>query len=75
MKTYHHALIGAVAASLPDLVLLTFAWRKDWLPESYYLVKVHRFIHSPRGLVLVWCIAWTSHIVIDWFSKHNTAKE
>jgi hypothetical protein len=72
MSSFKHALVGAAAAVLPDLVLFTFAWRKQWLPEDHKLVKLHRFIHSPAGLVLVWCVAWSTHIVLDWFSHHNT---
>jgi hypothetical protein len=70
MKTHHHALVGATASVLPDLLLFLFGWRRKWLPESHPLVRGHRFLHSHHGLLFVWLIGWSTHIVIDWFT-HN----
>lgn len=66
-----HAAIGATVAVLPDIALFAFGWRKDILPESHKLVKVHRFIHSSKGLLFVVCLAWASHVVVDWLTPHN----
>ncbi len=72
MKTYQHAIIGAVVAAAPDLVLLTFGWRKQWLPEAHSLVRAHRFLHSPWSLLLIIPLAWMSHVIVDQHSTHRT---
>ncbi len=76
MKAHRHALagaaIGAAAAIAPDTVLALFGWRKEWLPESHPLVKAHRFLHSPSGLIWIFALAWASHVILDWFSPHRT---
>lgn len=75
MKSHQHALIGAVAAMTPDIFLAFFGWRKKWLPEDHPLVKAHRFLHSPTGLVWIITLAVASHIVVDWFSKHRSGPD
>lgn len=72
MKTSAHMLVGAVAAALPDLVLFTFGWRKKWLPETHPLVKAHRFLHSPAGIVVPITIGWITHLIADRYSTHRT---
>lgn len=60
------AAIGAGAAVAPDLVLLTYGWRRRWLPSSHPLVRAHRFLHSPLGLALaVVPLAYGSHLLAD----------
>ena len=71
MQSWKHALAGATAAVAPDVLLLAFAWRRDWVPESHPAVRLHRFIHSPQGLVVVLVAGWASHIVMDWWSTHR----
>lgn len=71
MRWPEHAAVGAVAAILPDIALVFFGWRRQWLPESHTLVRMHRFLHSPGGLVFVFCLAWASHVVLDWVSPHR----
>ncbi len=75
MTSEKHALIGAaigaVAAVAPDAALATFAWRHDWVPETHPMVRLHRLLHSPHGLIVAALVAWASHIVVDWHSPHN----
>lgn len=71
MAAWKHLVVGAIASVAPDLVLSTFVWRNQWLPESHPLVRLHRFLHSPTGLWVIWCLGWTTHVVADWFSKHR----
>jgi len=66
-----HALVGAGAALLPDVMLLAFGWRRSWLPESHPLVRTHRWLHSPSGLVTVALLAYGSHLLIDRHSRHR----
>jgi len=73
MPWHKHALIGAGAALLPDAALALFGWRRTWLPESHPLVRLHRFLHSPQGLVWLLFVAMASHILVDWFSPHRSA--
>ena len=70
MKAHRHALVGAASGVLPDLILFLFGWRRQWLPEAHPLVRAHRFLHSAHGLLFVWLIGWSTHVVIDWFT-HN----
>lgn len=72
MRTPEHMAIGAVVAALPDITLALFGWRKEWLPQSHPLVRAHRFLHSPASIPLIVGLAWTSHLVADWFSPHRT---
>lgn len=71
MQWHRHALLGAGVALLPDLALVFFGWRRTWLPESHPLVRLHRFWHSPQGLVWLICAAIASHIAVDWVSPHR----
>lgn len=73
--SHRHAMLGAVVAVLPDVVLIAFAWRRDWLPESNRLVRAHRFLHSPASLPLVVGLAWASHLVADRYSVHRTGPD
>jgi hypothetical protein len=73
VKTPAHMAVGAVAAALPDVVLFAFAWRRDWLPEGHPLVRAHRFLHTPRGIIVPFAIAWASHLVTDKYSEHRQA--
>lgn len=66
-----HLLVGSVGSVLPDFFLWFFYFRKKWLPESHYLVKCHRFLHSYKALIWIFVLGFSSHIIIDWFSKHN----
>ncbi len=72
MKSSDHFVIGGVSAVLPDIALALFGWRKTWLGDEHPLVKVHRFLHGPRGLIFIILIGWSSHIIIDWLSPHRT---
>jgi len=65
------ALVGGVGAILPDIFLMFFGWRSEWLGEDHTLVKLHRFTHGRRGLVIIWLLGWTSHVIIDWLT-HQT---
>ena len=72
MAPFHtHLLTGALYGTLPDLLLLSFGWRRRWLPESHPLVRAHRFLHGPGGLVLVAILAYASHLIIDRRSTHR----
>lgn len=71
MQVHKHIIAAVVGGVAPDVMLLFFGWRKVWLPESHPLVKLHRLLHSPRGLVLAWLIGWTTHVVADWLSPHR----
>lgn len=80
MPSVAHALIGAVIgavyAVLPDVVLATFYGRAQWLAETSPLVRAHRYLHSAEGmwlmLAVIACSAYASHVVIDWYSAHRT---
>lgn len=72
MRTPEHMAIGAITAALPDMMLAAFGWRKTWLPESHFLVRAHRFLHSPASIPVVIGLAWASHLVADKFSPHRT---
>lgn len=66
------AAAGAVAACAPDLVLLTFAWRRVWLPPTHPLVRIHRFLHDPwYVLPVAISVGWASHVIADKFSRHR----
>lgn len=67
-----HAALGAAAALLPDAALLCFGWRRRWLPETHPLVRTHRLLHSPAGIVM---LAAASHVVADRYSHHRTERE
>ena len=72
MKTPVHMIVAAIGAGLPDVMLATFAWRKKWIPDTHPLVRIHRYIHSTRGLLTVFFLAWASHVFTDFFVTHNT---
>jgi hypothetical protein len=72
MRTPSHMVIGAVVGALPDVMLVTFAWRKKWMPESNALVKAHRLLHDPRVIPVVVGLAWASHLLADYYSPHRT---
>lgn len=75
MMAWSHALVGAVAgaaaAVAPDVLLLAFAWRSEWLPETHPLVRAHRFLHSPASVPVVLAIGWATHVITDRFSSHR----
>jgi hypothetical protein len=71
LRTVQHILVGAAAAALPDIVLMSYGWRKDWLPEDHPLVRAHRFLHSPPGIIVPFTIGWTSHLIADRYSAHR----
>lgn len=71
MKPLEHFLIAGTAGIVPDIALAFFVGRKTWIPESNKLVKVHRFIHSPSGLIFFILLGISTHIVLDWFSPHR----
>jgi len=73
MNWVKHAAIGAAAALLPDVALATFAWQRNWVPESDIRVKAHRFLHSTKGLIWLVSVAAASHIVADWLSPHRSS--
>lgn len=75
MKTPAHMLIGAAAAAAPDVLLAAFGWRKTWLPETHPLVRAHRFLHSPAGIVVPITVGWASHLIADRYSTHRTGPE
>jgi hypothetical protein len=66
-----HAVVGAGVALLPDVMLLAFGWRRSWLLESHPLVRTHRWLHSPSGLITVALLAYGSHLLIDRHSRHR----
>ena len=66
-----HLVVGSVGSVLPDFFLWFFYFRKKWLPETHLLVRCHRFLHSYKGLILIFSLAFSSHIIIDWFSRHR----
>jgi hypothetical protein len=70
VKPWTHAAIGAAVAIAPDAALVLFGWRRAWLPETHPLVRAHRFLHSPAGLVAA---AYASHLIADRFSTHRSA--
>ena len=72
MRTWTHAAIGAAAASAPDALLLLFAWRRTWLPESHPLVRAHRFLHSRQAVLYLVALAWATHVITDEHSSHRT---
>jgi hypothetical protein len=72
VRTPAHLLLGAAAGAAPDVLLLAFGWRRTWLPESHPLVRAHRFLHSPAGLVVPLLLGWGSHVVADRYSTHRT---
>lgn len=71
MKPHEHFLVGGTAALLPDFVLAWFVLRKEWLPESHILVRIHRFLHSPQGWLAFAFIGLTTHYIMDWISPHR----
>lgn len=71
MRAHEHAAIGAAAAVLPDAVLWLFGWRRRWLPEAHPLVRAHRWLHSPAGVVVAVLLGWVSHLVADRYSWHR----
>lgn len=72
MRTPSHVAIGAVVGALPDVMLLAFGWRKEWLPETHPLVRAHRVLHDPRMIPVIVGLAWASHIIADHYSPHRT---
>lgn len=72
MNPLGHIVAAASGAVIPDVFLVLFGWRKQWLPETHVLVKCHRFLHSPHGLVFFFVMGAVSHILIDWLTPHNT---
>lgn len=64
--------VGAFAAALPDVMLALFGWRRAWLPETHPLVRAHRWLHSPAGLIVPITAGWVSHLVADRYSAHRT---
>lgn len=76
MNTLKHialgAAVGAAAATLPDAALYCFGWRRDWLPESHPLVRVHRALHRPSAIVAVAIVVGVaSHVIADLHSTHR----
>jgi len=65
------AAVGIISAIMPDIILVSFGLREEWLPESHLLVRSHRFLHDHRGVLLIVVLAWASHVVIDRFSEHR----
>lgn len=66
-------MTGAVAALLPDALLVVFRWRRKWLPRDHPLVRAHAFIHGPGGFGVAVALGFASHLVVDRFTKHNLA--
>jgi hypothetical protein len=66
-----HALVGAVAGVLPDCALFLYGWRRRWLPPTHPLVRLHRFLHSPAGLIVAAALGWASHLLLDRYSTHR----
>ena len=71
MRTPAHMIVGAAAAAAPDAALALFGWRRRWLPETHPLVRAHRWLHSPAGLVVPLALGWASHLVADRYSWHR----
>lgn len=71
MRTPTHLLIGAAAGALPDVVLLTFGWRRQWLPPTHPLVRAHDWLHRPAGVVVPLTLGWVSHLIADEVSHHG----
>jgi hypothetical protein len=77
MKTPSHILLGAaagaLAATLPDLALYCFGWRRTWLPDTHPLVRAHRVLHRPASAIVIAAAAgYASHLLADHFSDHRT---
>jgi len=72
MKPWVHAIAGAFAGLAPDVFLSLYGWRKTWLAPDHPLVRTHRFLHSPQGIVVPLLVGWTSHLVLDRLSAHRT---
>lgn len=72
MRSWSHAAVGAAAAVAPDVLLLAFAWRRTWLPETHPLVRAHRFLHSPASIPVVLAVGWATHVITDRYSRHRT---
>lgn len=76
MRTPAHMLlgaaVGAAAAAAPDAALALFGWRRTWLPETHPLVRAHRFLHRPAGLIVPLTAGWVSHLIADRYSTHRT---
>lgn len=72
-KPHTHVAVGAVAALLPDVLLLGIRWRKRWLPRTHPLVRAHAFIHGPAGVPIAVVLGFLSHIVLDIVTPHDLA--
>lgn len=72
-KPHTHIVAGAVAALLPDALLLVFRWRKRWLPRTHPLVRAHAWVHGPAGFGVAVALGFASHLVVDRFTRHNLA--
>lgn len=72
MKPWSHFILGGLVSTLPDVPLLLYGWRKDWVPETHPLVRLTRFLHTWKGLLLILGLAYVSHLLADAFSSHNT---
>lgn len=75
MKTWGHVVAGAIGGAAPDLALYLFGWRRLWVPETHPLVRLHRFMHSKEAVIWLFFVGYLTHVVIDWFSTHNTSQD
>lgn len=67
MKAHKHIVVGVVASILPDLVMATYPWKGELEPDDH-LARLHRFMHSPSGLLVVFCVCYGLHVLIDWLT-------
>lgn len=74
MTAWKHALmgaaVGAVGGVVPDAALSLYGWRRRRLPADNPLVRVHRFLHGPGGLVLALLASYGVHLVADRYTRH-----
>lgn len=67
-----HAAIGAVAGLMPDMAYaLLISWRKDWVPECSPAFRLHMFMHSRHGMLVVVAIAYALHLAVDAKTPHG----
>jgi hypothetical protein len=72
-KPAAHIVAGAVAALLPDVLLLGIRWRKKWLPRTHPLVRAHAAIHGPAGFGISVALGFASHLILDRYTRHDLA--
>ena len=69
-----HLLVGALAGALPDICLVAVIHQRTWLPPTHPVIRAHRWLHtSPWSLTVPAVLGWGSHLILDRYTRHNTA--